>query len=167
MASTVIGVCSDCVKGYRLPGEATGEMTQVDNVPAYFRSAPSLTQGQDTAEKKAIVLVSDIFGLQLDNIKIIADELSKRVGVDAFAPDYFLGKPPFKFEDVGPYLLPKRPGQIHTWGETFSFIWALLRNFTGALSIPTIFRPAVVNARLEDFLKGLRAQGYTRIGVLG
>ncbi|KAG8862733.1 hypothetical protein FRB96_000743 [Tulasnella sp. 330] len=167
MASKSIGICPDCVKGRRLPGDPTGEVVQVDHLSTYFRSASASSETAKPTEKKAIVLLYDIFGFQLDNIKIVADELSKNLGIDVFAPDYFLGKPPMTFEEFGPHLLSSRPGQVRTWSETFSFVWTLIKNSPSLLSLVTSLRPAVINPRIEEFLKGLRAQGYTRIGVVG
>ncbi|KAG8879924.1 hypothetical protein FRB97_001278, partial [Tulasnella sp. 331] len=152
MASKSIGICPDCVKGRRLPGDPTGEVVQVDHLSTYFRSASASSETAKPTEKKAIVLLYDIFGFQLDNIKIVADELSKNLGIDVFAPDYFLGKPPMTFEEFGPHLLSSRPGQVRTWSETFSFVWTLIKNSPSLLSLVTSLRPAVINPRIEESL---------------
>jgi carboxymethylenebutenolidase len=70
-------------KGFVLPGEPQGSMIDQD----YFTPAPK----DATQRMKAIVLLTDIFGLPLPNPKIIADHLAKHVGVDVWVPDLFNG----------------------------------------------------------------------------
>ena len=77
--------CPQCTQGYILPGEPSGSI--VDG--AYFVAAPEGAAA--SGPKKAIVLLTDIFGLPLKNSKILADELSKRVSCDVWVPDLFAG----------------------------------------------------------------------------
>ena len=44
-----------------------------------------------TQQTKAIVLLTDIFGLPLPNPRIVADHLAEQVGVDVWVPDLFNG----------------------------------------------------------------------------
>ena len=74
--------CPQCTQGYILPGEPKG--TMIDG--AYFSPAP---EGAEST--KAIVFLTDIFGLGLKNSKILADELAKKVGCDVWVPDLFAG----------------------------------------------------------------------------
>jgi dienelactone hydrolase len=53
----------------------------------YFTPAPSSA----TDRSKAIVLLTDIFGLPLPNPRIVADHLAENVGVDVWVPDFFNG----------------------------------------------------------------------------
>jgi dienelactone hydrolase len=78
--------CENYYKGFVLPGEPKGTMVG----PDYFAAAPS----DATQPSKAIVLLTDIFGLPLPNPKIIADHLAEHVGVDVWVPDYFNGEFP-------------------------------------------------------------------------
>ena len=78
--------CENCFKGYILPGDPTGSMIGT----AYYRSAPTSPSGTDTS-KRAIILLTDIFGLAIKNPRIIADLLSEKVGVDVWVPDIFNG----------------------------------------------------------------------------
>jgi carboxymethylenebutenolidase len=75
--------CTYCYKGFALPGEPKGTMVGQD----YFTAAPN----DATQQTKAIVLLTDIFGLPLPNPRIIADHLAEQVGVDVWVPDYFNG----------------------------------------------------------------------------
>lgn len=77
------------MQGCVVPGEPTGKM--VDG--AYFSPAPE--DAKTTA--RAIVVFTDIFGLPLQNCKIIADALAARVGCDVWVPDLFNGAPSFLF----------------------------------------------------------------------
>jgi dienelactone hydrolase len=53
----------------------------------YFAAAPN----DATQRTKAIVLLTDIFGLPLPNPRILADQLAEQVGVDVWVPDFFNG----------------------------------------------------------------------------
>jgi carboxymethylenebutenolidase len=75
--------CTYCYKGFALPGEPKGTMVGQD----YFTPAPK----DATQQTKAIVLLTDIFGLPLPNPRIVADQLAEQVGVDVWVPDYFNG----------------------------------------------------------------------------
>ena len=74
--------CENCFKGSELPGEPSGSM--VDG--AYLAASP--TQAEP---KRAVVLLTDIFGLPLKNSKIQADKLAQEIGVDVWVPDIFAG----------------------------------------------------------------------------
>src|SRR5258707_10429248 len=78
--------CTYCYKGFALPGEPKGTMIGQD----YFTAAPN----DATQQTKAIVLLTDIFGLPLPNPRIVADHLAEQVGVDVWVPDFFKGAPP-------------------------------------------------------------------------
>ena len=75
--------CTYCYKGFALPGDPKGTMVGQD----YFSAAPN----DVTQRTKAIVLLTDIFGLPLPNPRIIADHLAEQVGADVWVPDYFNG----------------------------------------------------------------------------
>jgi carboxymethylenebutenolidase len=55
--------------------------------PDYFTPA----RGDSTQPTKAIILLTDIFGLPLPNPRIVADHLAEQVGVDVWVPDFFEG----------------------------------------------------------------------------
>ncbi|KAH9997954.1 dienelactone hydrolase endo-1-3,1,4-beta-D-glucanase [Russula vinacea] len=142
-------------KGFVLPGEPQGSMIDQD----YFTPAPD----DATEGIKAIVLLTDIFGLPLPNPKIVADQLAKRVGVDVWVPDLFNGKPPFDANKLEP-LLPDRAGVKPSCRDVGLFAIRFL------LSIPRFFasRPSVVDPRVHRFIKKIRDErGYGRIGVVG
>lgn len=75
--------CPDCHKGFILPGEPKGSMIG----PNYFTPA----RGDSTQPTKAIILLTDVFGVPMANPKIVADHLAEHVGVDVWVPDLFDG----------------------------------------------------------------------------
>ena len=78
--------CENCFKGSELPGEPSGSM--VDG--AYLAASPNRAATPEEP-KRAVVLLTDIFGLPLKNSKIQADKLAQEIGVDVWVPDIFAG----------------------------------------------------------------------------
>jgi carboxymethylenebutenolidase len=76
--------CPDCFTGNVLSGEPVGSI-QSDFDGAYFSPGP---EGSTT---RAVILLTDIFGLAVPNPKIVADYFSKQLGCDVWAPDLFQG----------------------------------------------------------------------------
>jgi hypothetical protein len=76
--STVSGPCCE---GDILPGTPIGVTTEDG---AYFIASPE-------PSTRAVVYITDAFGLPLKNCKIIADNISKRLGCDVWIPDIFNG----------------------------------------------------------------------------
>jgi hypothetical protein len=81
--------CPDCVKGNILPGEPTGEYLtkSYGGADAYLAAAPA----GSNAGGRAVVILTDIFGLPMKNPRIIADRLAKELECDVWVPDYFAG----------------------------------------------------------------------------
>lgn len=77
--------CPKCVEGHELPGEPKGSI-QADFQGAYF------TPGSVADDKRAVILLTDAFGLPLKNCKIIADRVAQEVGCDVWVPDIFEGQ---------------------------------------------------------------------------
>ena len=75
--------CTYCYKGFALPGEPKGTMVGQD----YFAAAPN----DATERTKAIILLTDFFGLPLPNPRILADQLAEQLGLDVWVPDFFNG----------------------------------------------------------------------------
>jgi carboxymethylenebutenolidase len=76
--------CPDCIIGTILEGEPTGIISaEMDG--AYFAANP---EGPST---RAVILLTDVFGLPVKNGKILADKFAKELHCDVWAPDYFAG----------------------------------------------------------------------------
>jgi dienelactone hydrolase len=138
-----------------LPGSPKG----TEENGAYFAKG----SGQEGTKDKAIVVLTDIFGLAISNPKIIADTISERTGFDVWVPDLFNGRPPVRPEVLDSFT-PRRPGEkMGFWKKVAFFLTALTY-------LPRIIasRPAVVDARAENFLTRIKAErGYENIGVVG
>ncbi|KZV76146.1 dienelactone hydrolase endo-1-3,1,4-beta-D-glucanase [Peniophora sp. CONT] len=149
--------CENCFKGSELPGEPQGSL--VDG--AYFRAAAAPTA--EGEPKRAIVLLSDIFGLPLKNCKIMADQLSERVGVDVWVPDLFDGRPPVKPEEIEPLM----PDRAHAKQGFMSYIRLLFLFITHFFAMRRT-RPAIGEARAREFIEKLRTEkSYNRLGAVG
>ena len=81
--------CPNCTEGGFLPGEPTGTINSHFQ-GAYYSPGPPLSDGT-SASNRAVILLTDAFGLPLKNCKIIADDLAKHLECDVWIPDYFAG----------------------------------------------------------------------------
>jgi hypothetical protein len=87
--------CPDCTTGGILPGEPTGTFSIKG---AYCAAAPEATS------KRAVLLLTDGFGLDLKNCKILADDMAKRLRCDVWVPDIFDGMLPFLWRSACLFL---------------------------------------------------------------
>ncbi|KAG7098020.1 hypothetical protein E1B28_005325 [Marasmius oreades] len=149
--------CPDCFKGSILADQPVGNFTSIEG--AYL--SPSPPDADETSKSRTIILLTDVFGLPLNNPKVIADSLAKRLRCDVWVPDQFAGQPLFPTEKMK-HQLPEQPG------EPFSYFW-----FAIAL-LPHMFkiiknRPAVVDGRVKKFMEKLKAEKphYKQIGAVG
>jgi dienelactone hydrolase len=127
--------------------------------PDYFTPA----RGDSTQSTKAIVLLTDVFGLPMPNPRIVADHFAEHVGVDVWVPDLFNGKPPFHVNDLEPNM-PDRAGVKLTWTNIAVIVFKVL------FAVPKLIanRPSVVDPRVQEFIKKIKAEkGYERIGAVG
>ncbi|KAF9255952.1 dienelactone hydrolase endo-1,3,1,4-beta-D-glucanase [Marasmius fiardii PR-910] len=149
--------CPDCFKGSILAEKPAGNFTSLDG--AYLSPAPP--DIDEESKSRAVVLFTDIFGLPLNNPKVIADSLAKRLKCDVWVPDQFGGQPPFPVEKMkhGP---PERPG------EKFSFFWFALSILPYAWKLFKN-RPAVTDGRVKAFMDKLKTEKpqYKKIGAVG
>ncbi|KAH0581391.1 hypothetical protein H2248_012478 [Termitomyces sp. 'cryptogamus'] len=147
--------CPDCLTGDILPGEPTGAFSSQG---AYFAPAP----GNSSKSKRAILLLTDAFGLPLKNSKILADKLAAELRCDVWVPDYFEGRPLANLDSM--FLLPDRAGVKMTLFKWFRFILAMIPKLPAAYSS----RPAVVDARLSKFISAiLEEKNYQKLGAVG
>ncbi|KAK7469197.1 hypothetical protein VKT23_003688 [Stygiomarasmius scandens] len=143
--------CPDCRKGVVLEGEPTGHIDP--NTGAYVASGP---EGNTS---RAILLLTDVFGLGLKNPEILADNLSKRLSCDVYAPDIFAGKPPVTPEVM---KLPARAGEKVSM---LKVIWSSLP-YLPSLLIRN--RPSVVDSRVKQFIEKLQSEKkYEKLGAVG
>ncbi|KAF7326112.1 Dienelactone hydrolase endo--beta-d-glucanase [Mycena kentingensis (nom. inval.)] len=80
-------ICDDCFKGIRHEGTPEGRIETLDGVDCYL-AAPS----GEYAVDKAVLLFTDVFGLALENNKMLADDFARN-GFFTIVPDMFGGDP--------------------------------------------------------------------------
>lgn len=146
--------CPRCIQGFILPGEPTGTI-QPDFHYAYLAPAPN---GEPS--KRAVLLFTDVFGLLLQNPKIMADTMAKELGCDVWVPDYFRGRPPMSLTS----MTPDRAGVKMTLWDWVKFAGIAFRNLPALIAS----RPAVVDKRLASFFALLKEKKiYEKIGAVG
>ncbi|KAH9480083.1 Hydrolase tropI [Psilocybe cubensis] len=157
--------CPKCIEGFLLPGDPAGTIEK-DFRGAYHacpRSADAnevATSAEDA--QRAIILLTDGFGLPLKNCKIIADNLANRLNCDVWIPDYFDGRPLVPVDDL---RTPDRASKTMSVLDWIKFIL-----FTGIPSLPAFIhsRPAVADKRVTSFINDLKEKKhYTKLGVVG
>lgn len=74
--------------GQELPGEPVGYITKIGGVTTYV----SLPKNLDEPPEKALLFLTDIYGIPLVNNKLLADQFAGK-GFATFIPDYFDGDP--------------------------------------------------------------------------
>ncbi|KAJ7109695.1 Alpha/Beta hydrolase protein [Mycena crocata] len=147
--------CPDCFRGAVLEGEPTGAIRS-DYEGAYFAS------GSGETSTRAIILLTDAFGLPLKNSKILADSYAQHLACDVWVPDFFAGPPPVTEEQMK--TMPDRAGVKMSFLDILKFIWAALP------SVPALIRnrPSVVDARTISFVKKLQEnKKYEKLGAIG
>ncbi|KLO06748.1 alpha/beta-hydrolase [Schizopora paradoxa] len=77
----------ECVSGVKHEGTAEGNIVKMGNWDVYV----ALPKG-DYPKDKAILFFTDVFGVQLINNQLMADDFAKN-GFQVYMPDYFKGDP--------------------------------------------------------------------------
>ncbi|KAJ2934599.1 hypothetical protein H1R20_g2494, partial [Candolleomyces eurysporus] len=141
-------------EGYILPDKPKGSI-QLDFSSAYLAPNPD---AETTTSDRAVILLTDDFGLPLKNPKLIADALAERLRCDVWVPDYFNGLNAID-------LVPQRVlDQMTTW-DKWRLKWKTILPFIGAFWDSS---PSVVDKRLASFIALLKEKkGYKKIGAVG
>ncbi|CBX92072.1 hypothetical protein IAQ61_000262 [Plenodomus lingam] len=75
--------CENCKTGYKWDGTAIGKETTLDNINTYVTG--------DNKER-AILIITDVFGWTLPNIRLLADAYAKEAKATVYVPDLFDGE---------------------------------------------------------------------------
>lgn len=70
--------CENCKTGFKWDGKATGKETTLNKAKAYVTG---------DSKDAAILIVTDIFGYTLPNIRILADHYAKEANATVYVPD--------------------------------------------------------------------------------
>ncbi|CAF1337576.1 unnamed protein product [Adineta steineri] len=150
-----LDVC--CATEYRpLPGIPGGQLIKIADLDTYYIS------GKDqTSKGKAIVLLTDIFGLT-KNIRIIADEVSEKSGFDVYVPDLFIGD---AIHSSWMKRFPEQVGEKMSIGARLSHAGSLVTSLG-----PWLFRhrQSVTLPLVQNFFQTLRSEkSVTKIQAVG
>ncbi|KAF7288579.1 DLH domain-containing protein [Mycena chlorophos] len=149
--------CPNCFTGEVLAGEPTGSVTDLDGSVYYFAPGPD-----GASNKRAIILLTDVFGLPLKNSKLLADSFAQCLKCDVYVPDLFEGKPPVTEAQMS--FLPDKAGVKLGFGTILKILWKV------GPSLPSILRkrPAVGSVHALTFAQKLQAsKHYEKLGAVG
>lgn len=78
--------CTECASGYLHEGTPVGHVEALHGLPTYVSEPPS-----EDSSKGIVVIISDAFGWDLNNSRILADAYAKRANVTVYLPDFMNG----------------------------------------------------------------------------
>jgi dienelactone hydrolase len=81
------GMCPGCVSGFTHDGTPKGTTGTIANLPTYI-AKPTSTP----AKPGIIVLITDVFGWEFVNCRILADKYAEMSGRTVYVPDFMSGK---------------------------------------------------------------------------
>ncbi|KAK7054306.1 hypothetical protein VNI00_003499 [Paramarasmius palmivorus] len=131
-----MSLCAACISGVRYEGTPTGEIIDINGVKVY-RALPE----KDYDKTKAVLFLTDVFGLSLENNRLLADDFARN-GYQTYAPDYLNG------DDVPPDALDP--------GSDFDLAAWLAKHGKEQTEPP-----------LLAAIDGLKKQGITAFGATG
>ena len=79
--------CQDCFTGTLHEGTPAGQVRTIHTLPTYVSDPPP---GIDP--KAIIVIISDAFGWELSNNRVLADAYARRGGYTVYLPDFMNGR---------------------------------------------------------------------------
>ncbi|KAL8277762.1 hypothetical protein RQP46_009884 [Phenoliferia psychrophenolica] len=154
-------ICDDCVSGGLIPGTPQGTMSDLGGMKYYVAEG----KGEGKADR-AIVICTDLFGLGIDNTKLVADSIAGQSGFTVYVPDVLQGDyPPMSKlvsmdTPIGGLPLHKRVAKIGA--VMLSFM-----RFVGPMFLYR-HRMSVMMPMIEKFAVDLKAEkGIEHIGLVG
>ncbi|KAJ3964625.1 Alpha/Beta hydrolase protein [Lentinula raphanica] len=132
-----MSLCEHCVQGVLHEGESTGQFQIINDINTYV-ATPSQA---DYPKYKVLLYLTDIFGPQLVNNRLLADAYAAN-GIRTVVPDIFHGDPA-----PADALKPDSTWDLMSWIKAH-----------GASSA----RPAI-----DKVIEGLKNEGVTTFGVVG
>ncbi|PIL35178.1 hypothetical protein GSI_02968 [Ganoderma sinense ZZ0214-1] len=131
-----MSLCAQCISGVRHEGEPEGQIQTIAGVQVYV-ATPTIDYPKD----KAILFLTDVFGLPLSNNKLLADDFARN-GFKVYVPDYFDND--------------ALPEDALNPGSNYDFMgW--LGKHPAAGTLPTI----------RALIAALKAEGITKFAVAG
>ncbi|KAL4252870.1 AB hydrolase superfamily protein [Abortiporus biennis] len=132
--------CKHCITGVLHEGTPEGTIQQIGGVECYVSTPPG-----DYPKDKVVLVLTDVFGIPLNNNKLLADGFAKN-GFKTIIPDLFNGDP---YPDFA------RPEDFKAWREqNYATWWS--RHGRDSWIPP-----------LDKVVEALKAEGVTRFGTTG
>lgn len=70
--------CENCKKGFKWDGQTTGKEATLNKAKAYVTG---------DSKDSAILIITDIFGWTLPNVRVLADHYAKETNSTVYIPD--------------------------------------------------------------------------------
>ncbi|KAJ6512242.1 hypothetical protein C8R47DRAFT_1292436 [Mycena vitilis] len=145
--------CPNCFLGSALEGEPTGVISEIEG--AYFASG-----GPEASVNRAIILLTDVYGLPLKNSKLLADNFARHPKCDVWIPTFSqVCHPPVTVQQMN--ILPDRAGVKFGF---FSVVKLLSRIWTSIPSLLIFNRSSVVDGRTVSLKEQKK---YEKFGAIG
>ena len=81
--------CRDCISGTLHTDKPTGYTTTIHGISTYITRPENGEQ-----EKGLIIYITDLFGWELPNSRLLADKYAKKGGYAVYVPDFLRGQSP-------------------------------------------------------------------------
>eukprot|EP01117_Protostelium_nocturnum_P020105 TRINITY_DN8898_c0_g1_i1.p1 TRINITY_DN8898_c0_g1~~TRINITY_DN8898_c0_g1_i1.p1 ORF type:complete len:272 (+),score=102.07 TRINITY_DN8898_c0_g1_i1:55-870(+) len=156
MSEDKAAFCENCVSGHLHSGTPSGTVGKLGDLDCYF-AIPS-----DGSKKKSILFITDIFGWEVPNARLLADEYAKN-GFYVYLPDLLKGDslPIELLKKIAPSEAdPPREGIITAIADKTEVTARL-----GAWMIK--HRDAVTKPLIEYAIHNIRANSDGKIGAVG
>ncbi|KAI8907986.1 dienelactone hydrolase [Gorgonomyces haynaldii] len=143
-----------CCAGVQDEGTPIGTLESIGGQSCYV--------SKGTATNKAIVLVTDVFGLGIKNPKLLADAFAKETGFSVYVPDLFKGK------EVPPQAMDSMEALMNgnpSFFEKIGHVGSLVYNFV-PFAVSNSQKQSL--AIVKDVIHALRTkESVQSIGVVG
>jgi len=155
--STGVGMSECCLSGKVHEGDPAGQVEKINNLQTY------VTAPENGSKAKSIVFITDIFGWEFKNVRLLADNYAK-AGFYCYIPDFHQGDSlPIEFlQSVEPPLKSR---------EQLTLVEKTKKTATVSTTLPPWLlkhREAVTKPLIESFIHTVRGiAGTGKVGAIG
>ncbi|KAL9126459.1 MAG: hypothetical protein Q9217_004497 [Psora testacea] len=155
--SNEVGMSSCCLSGKIHQGKPAGRVDQIAGLPTY------ISEPKDGSKTKSVVIISDAFGWELPNTRLLADEYA-RAGLYVYLPDFLQGDSlPISFLDnIEPNLKTKESLSVADKAKNAAIVTTTLGTW-----LPK-HREGVSKPFIDGFVNTVRmTPGTNKVGAVG